>query len=262
MPWFVVPSVLALIGYALSAWRMQAAWSAPLLLGAWAVHWLALLAHLLGWGLPHTGAHFGFALALSTMAWMVLGVYEIENRWVPLPGVRRGLSLLGGGTVLLALVFPGDHGVYAASPWAPLHWLLGLASYGLFGASVLHATWLDRAERLMRTPGRAGLGDGPPLLKLEKLTFRLVAAGFAVLSLAIVLGFWFTPVWVWDHKTVFSLLGWCVFAALLLGRRVFGWRGRRATRWLYVGSGLLLLGYVGSRFVFEVLLHRAPIGGV
>jgi ABC-type uncharacterized transport system permease subunit len=43
----------------------------------------------------------------------------------------------------------------------------------------------------------------------------------------------------------------------LLGRRLRGWRGKRATRWLYVGTVLLLLGYVGSRFVVEVLMNPA-----
>jgi ABC-type uncharacterized transport system permease subunit len=47
-----------------------------------------------------------------------------------------------------------------------------------------------------------------------------------------------------------------VFAALLAGRMLRGWRGRRATRWLYVGTALLLLAYVGSRFVLEVVLGR------
>jgi ABC-type uncharacterized transport system permease subunit len=55
---------------------------------------------------------------------------------------------------------------------------------------------------------------------------------------------------------VFSLLGWAVFAALLAGRHWRGWRGQRATRWLYAGAVLLLLAYVGSRFVFEVVLGR------
>ena len=88
------------------------------------------------------------------------------------------------------------------------------------------------------------------------LTFRFVEIGFTVLALALVLGVATTEHWHWDHKTVFSLLGWAVFAALLAGRRWQGWRGRRATRWLYGGAALLLLAYVGSRFVFEVLLHR------
>ena len=70
------------------------------------------------------------------------------------------------------------------------------------------------------------------------------------------LGVFTTAQWRWDHKTIFSLLGWAVFAALLAGRRLRGWRGRRATRWLYAGALLLLLSYVGSRFVLEVLLGR------
>jgi ABC-type uncharacterized transport system permease subunit len=60
----------------------------------------------------------------------------------------------------------------------------------------------------------------------------------------------------WDHKTIFSILSWLTFAALLVGRHYFGWRGKRAVRVLYAGSGLLLLAYVGSRFVLEVILGR------
>ena len=50
-----------------------------------------------------------------------------------------------------------------------------------------------------------------------------------------------------------------LFRSLLTGRRIFGWRGRRATRWLYFGALLLLLSYAGSRFVLEVLLQRPPL---
>jgi ABC-type uncharacterized transport system permease subunit len=110
--------------------------------------------------------------------------------------------------------------------------------------------------RVRRTGGTAPATFGLPLLRLERLTFRFVEAGFATLTAAVVLGWWFTSPWRWDHKAVFSLLGWAVFAGLLAGRWRFGWRGPQATRWLYVGAVLLLLGYVGSRFVLEVLLHR------
>jgi ABC-type uncharacterized transport system permease subunit len=98
---------------------------------------------------------------------------------------------------------------------------------------------------------------GMPLLRLERLTFRFVEAGFVVLTLALLLGAVTAVRWRWDHKTVFSLLGWLVFAALLAGRMWRGWRGRQATRWLYAGAALLLLAYVGSRFVLEVVLGRA-----
>jgi ABC-type uncharacterized transport system permease subunit len=120
---------------------------------------------------------------------------------------------------------------------------------------VLHAAMLDSAEKRMRTrvAGVPG-GFGMPLLQLERLTFRFVEAGFVVLSAALLLGVITTEHWRWDHKTVFSLLAWLVFAALLAGRRLQGWRGRRATRWLYAGTALLLLAYVGSRFVLQIVL--------
>jgi len=59
-----------------------------------------------------------------------------------------------------------------------------------------------------------------------------------------------------DHKTVFSLIAWAVFAVLLAGRWLRGWRGRTALRLTFGGFALLLLAYVGSRLVLEVILHR------
>jgi ABC-type uncharacterized transport system permease subunit len=63
--------------------------------------------------------------------------------------------------------------------------------------------------------------------------------------------------WRWTHKNVFTLLSWIVFAALLLGHWRLGWRGRRGAH-AQRRRALLLLGYVGSRFVMEVLLGRTP----
>ncbi|MDZ4099061.1 MAG: cytochrome C biogenesis protein, partial [Methylophilaceae bacterium] len=39
------------------------------------------------------------------------------------------------------------------------------------------------------------------------------------------------------------------------GRNVYGWRGRKAIRWTLGGFALLLLAYVGSKFVFQFLLR-------
>jgi ABC-type uncharacterized transport system permease subunit len=79
-----------------------------------------------------------------------------------------------------------------------------------------------------------------------------------VLTLALVLGVQSGMPWSWDRKSILSVLGWATFAALLVGRQWRGWRGRQATRWLYAGSLLLLLAYVGTRFVYEVVLQRSP----
>ena len=256
-------SLVALLGYAVSALigpqRSQGLQRAALLVG-WLSHGVAIIADTAGFGSGVSGARFGFAPALSTTAWLVVAVYGVESRFLPMLTVHRPLMCACITTVALAWAFPAEIRNASASPWMPLHWVLGIASYGLFGAAVLHAAMLNRAERQLR--GKRDVARaapvGMPLLRLERLTFRFVAVGFGVLSAALLLGAWFANPWRWDHKTVFSMLGWIVFAALLAGRRVFGWRGPHATRWLYAGALMLLLAYVGSRFVLEVLLHRIP----
>jgi ABC-type uncharacterized transport system permease subunit len=61
---------------------------------------------------------------------------------------------------------------------------------------------------------------------------------------------------VFDHKTLFAFASWGIFAALLAGRHIYGWRGRIALRWTLAGFLVLLLAYIGTRFVSEVLLGR------
>ena len=226
---------------------------------AWLLHAVTLAAGLVG-----AGPRFGFAPALSVTAWLVLAVYALESRLFPQLKVRRVLAVLGAVAVLLGILFPGAPLHLSASPWLPLHLALGIASYGLFAAAVVHAWLMARAEKQMRlgTEPQAGL----PLLTLERLTFRFVTAGFVLLSATLLAGIFFGETlygttgqaWKWDHKTVFSVLAWLTFGILLIGRARFGWRGRTATRVLYAGSALLLLAYVGSRFVLEVVLGRTP----
>jgi ABC-type uncharacterized transport system permease subunit len=224
------------------------------------VGWL-LHAAVLALGLLSDPPRFGFAPALSVTAWLVLTVYAVERQMFPKLEARWALAGLGSLAVLLALVFPGSELHVSASPWLPLHWALGISSYGLFAAAVVHAWLMTRAEKSIRHA--ADPQDGLPLLTLERLTFRFATAGFILLSATLLAGLFFSDLLYgagritrWDHKAVFSVLAWLVFAFLLLGRARFGWRGRKAVRVLYIGSLLLLLAYAGSRFVMEVVLRR------
>ena len=242
---------------ALASKRLPAAAASVILLAACLLHALALAEGLLG----HP-PRFGFAPALSMTVWMVVLVYEIESKLIPELRARWALSALGAAVVLLSMVFPGSSYTQIASPWLPLHWALGIASYGLFGAALLHGWLISRAELSMRTALTAD--TGVPLLKLERLTFRFVEAGFILLTASLLAGWLFAETLygphlksMWNHKTIFSVLAWLSFAGLLIGRARLGWRGRTARKVLYLGSGLLLLGYAGSRFVIEVVLQRA-----
>lgn len=247
-------AALAYILLAALATRLSRRSTGLLMLLTWWLHGLTLASGM-GTVLPT----FGFALALSVTAWLVFTVYGIESRLFPKLRVSWPLAVFGAASVLLALAYPGAQYHGLTLPLLPLHWTLGIASYGLLGAAVAHAWMMSQAEASMRKalPGDQAL----PLLALERLTFRFVLAAFVVLTLTLLAGWWFAEQlhpagWTWTHKTIFAALSWLVLAVLLWGRWRWGWRGRLAVRMLYASAGLLLLAYVGTRFVLEVVLHR------
>ncbi|SMG57324.1 cytochrome C assembly family protein [Paraburkholderia susongensis] len=230
---------------------------------------------------PQNAMVFGFAFALSAMFWLGAGIYWIESFFFPLDGLRLLVLPLACLASLLPLAFGGVRVLpYAAAPMFKLHFLIANIAYGLFAVAALHAVLMLAVERRLHSM-RGGLaprhaaaaGNGwlsswldtlPPLLTLEKLLFRLIGAGFVLLTLTLVSGILFSEQLVdralrLDHKTVFAILSWVMFGALLTARRVSGWRGRAALRWVLASFVALLLAYVGSRFVFEVLLHRPVV---
>jgi ABC-type uncharacterized transport system permease subunit len=254
-------SLAAIVNYAIAAAagpRMSSRTTRGVSVLGWLLHGLVL-----AWSLLGDTPMFGFAPALSLTAWLVIGGYAIESHVYPQLQARWALSGLGLGTIVLALVFPGNPLHAQASAWLPLHLALGIASYGLFAAAAAHAWLMNRTEDRIRVA--AASLSGLPLLTIERLTFRFVNAGFALLSATLLLAILFGEslygagtAWRWDHKTIFSILSWLTFAVLIIGRVRFGWRGRSAARVLYTGTILLLLAYVGSRFVIEIVLNRNP----
>ncbi len=257
--WFWVLAAVALVAYALPALmkapKPQAVASS--LAVAWGAHGLVL-------GVALFSGRFGFGPALSVMAWLVLTVYAVESRLYPQMQSRRALAALGGLALLIGLVFPGASLDAKTSIWLPLHGAFGVAAYGLLAVATVHAWLMRRAEEHMRSAqGAADAGVGLPLMTLERLMLGFVFAAFVLLTGTLLAGWLFGEdlygpgkAWSWNHKTIFSVLAWGVMAALLVGRWQWGWRGKRAARFVYGSALLLLLAYVGSRFVLEVFLQR------
>jgi ABC-type uncharacterized transport system permease subunit len=278
-------TVLLYASAAAVAWRhrlvapLASAQAAPVPLSRRVLLLLALLAHGV---LLHTTIFrpdrmvFGFAFALSAMLWLSVGIYWIESFFFPLEGL--GLIALPFACVatLLPLVFGGVRVLsYAADPLFKLHFLIANLAYGLLALAALHAFLMLLLGRRLNALGGRGahasaargwvgswLDSLPPLLTLEKLLFRLIRAGFILLTLTLISGVLFSEQLLhravyFDHKTVFAVLSWLMFGGLLIGRQLYGWRGRAALRWVLASFASLLLAYVGSRFVLEVLLHRA-----
>ncbi|MCF8168407.1 MAG: cytochrome c biogenesis protein CcsA [Rhodoferax sp.] len=257
----LILSLISAVCYALPALlakRLSVGASRASVAVAWLLHGIVA-----SWGLFGSPAYFGFGPALSVTTWLVAAGYAVESQIFPQMQTRWALCGLGAAAVMLAAMFPGSALPTQTSVWLPVHLAFGVASYGLFGTAVVHAWLMTRTEKRIRLAKDPH--TGLPLLTLERLTFRFVAAGFALLSATLLIGLLFGDAlygrphaWRWDHKTVFSVLAWLTFAGLLVGRSALGWRGKRAIKVLYTGATFLLLAYVGSRFVMEVFLGRTP----
>jgi len=257
----------------------QMPWAERLaLLGVWLAHGAQL-----GNGLfRDQGIQLGFAMALSATMWLAMAVYWIESLIFDLGGMRVLILPIAAFCSVLPLIFPGAvHALPANNAALGFHLVVALAAYSMFTIAAFHAllmTALDRSLHghfVMEDGGGVGqgshqgpnvwrrilLGSLPPLMTMERLLFRLLFVGFTLLTLTLASGFIFSEAVtgravVLDHKTVFALISWCIFFALLVGRTWYGWRGRVALRWTLAGFVTMLLAYVGTRFVLEVILRR------
>jgi ABC-type uncharacterized transport system permease subunit len=213
--------------------------------------------------------HFGFAYALSATLWLTVLIVWAESYY----SASRGLLLLVLPLAALAsglpVIFPGSVlGPATASIVFRLHLVLAILAYSLLTIAAMQALLMATMDRRLhgdltsqRTALARFLDRLPPLLAMETVLFRLITAGFLLLTATLVSGVFFSEQLFgrplrFDHKTVFTIAAWLVFGGLLAGRLFFGWRGRTALRWTLIGFAMLMLAYVGSRFVMEVLLGR------
>ena len=142
------------------------------------------------------------------------------------------------------------------------HLLIAMLAYSLFTIASLHVLLMAMLERRLHSHNVPTFVQAlPPLLTMESVLFKIIGSGFVFLTLTLATGVLFAEelfgrALPFTHKTIFGFASWFIFGALLLGRRFYGWRGRVAVRWTLAGFMMLVLAYVGSRFVAEIILHR------
>ncbi|MBK6357594.1 MAG: cytochrome c biogenesis protein CcsA [Betaproteobacteria bacterium] len=209
------------------------------------------------------GMRFSFSFALSLMMWLAVLIYWLESFMARMEGMQPMVLPLAAVCTALPIFFPNVHLVaHASATGFKLHFLAAMLAYSLLTLSALHAIFMGFTENALHKRAlKRSLSSLPPLLTMEKLLFRMLLIGFILLTLTVGSGVFFSealfgkPLSV-DHKTLFAFASWGIFATLLIGRHAWGWRGKRALRWTLAGFALLVLAYVGSRFVAEVILGR------
>ncbi|TFW09490.1 inner membrane protein YpjD [Oxalobacteraceae bacterium OM1] len=261
---FILAAMLYLAGAALPV-QQRAAIAGVTALG-WLLHGGALWADMLA---PGT-VRIGFAVVLSATLWISVAAYWLENRNLSVDGLRVLVLPTAAVAVILPALFPGSVVTLAGkSVLFPWHIAIAVLAYSTLTIAAFHAVLMALQESQLHTrPGAASKGwlaaaveRLPALLTMERLLFRLISFGFVLLTMTVLSGVVFseqlfgTP-FKWDHKTVFTMLSWALFGLLLAGRFWRGWRGRTALSFTLTGFATLLLAYVGTRFVLEVVLHR------
>jgi ABC-type uncharacterized transport system permease subunit len=207
------------------------------------------------------GLYLGFGNAVSVIIVLAVLIYGTGNLFYRLEALYLLILPAAAVLSLLPLVYPPAQPLRNTHLLAfKAHLLIALLAYSLFTIASFHVLLMALVERRLHSGNLPTLLQQlPPLLTMEKLLFRIIAGGFVLLTLTLGSGIVFseelfgTPLQ-FTHKTVFGILSWAIFGALLAGRAAYGWRGRVAVRWTLAGYLSLLLAYIGSRFVVEVIL--------
>jgi len=220
-----------------------------------ALHFMIVL------GLHQGGVNLHFFAALSLVGLVVGGVTLLVNLVRAVAGL--GVVVFPLAALLLAI------DVWLAPSTAPLpiewqiklHVAFALLGYSILSIAALLAILLALQERALRKHrlDSSLIRALPPLTLTETLMFRLIGAGFVLLTLTLLSGVLFVDNLFAQHlvhKTVLSIAAWVVFGTLLFGRWRWGWRGRRAVRLTLIGMAVLLLAFFGSKFVLELVLKR------
>jgi ABC-type uncharacterized transport system permease subunit len=231
---------------------------------------VAIAMHAVGiwwavFGADGTAVNLGFSHAVSLIAFLTILSYVALGRDVRLTRLAAiYLAPSAAAACVLVALLPGQRVVEygALDGFFAAHVVVALLAYALFTVATLHAllTMFLQKQLQVGVVDEAS-ADMPPLLKIERLMFQLLAAAFVLLTITLLTGVLFSealfnkPFQI-THKTVFAVMSWFVFGGLMAGHWIAGWRGKLAVRWVLIGFGMLLLSYVGSKFVLEVILQR------
>ena len=202
---------------------------------------------------------------IGMLVWLTVVIYWVGG--LAFRGLAAILGLMAPiafcAVVVQASVMHVHHIVnYGGDPLFALHFAIAMLAYALFFVATVHALVMLAEEKwLHRGVLPPFIRQLPPLLEMEALLFRILLAAFVLLTLTVLSGLFFSEElfgkpFTLTHKNVFAILSWFIFGGLLAGHYFRGWRGRTAVYWTLAGFTALLLAYIGSKAVLELILKR------
>jgi len=233
------------------------------LLAAFLVHVVSI-----GWGCAEFGGWDFLRLrgGLGMFGWLAAGALLVLLRFTHLPALAAFLLPL----ILVALVpgvLGGDPAATGALPDAirrptvTLHISVASTSVALFAVAFVSAVMYLLQEREVKGKRFGALFSRLPSLDtLDRLTQRLVRAGLAVWSVALVTGFvvavraWGTS-WALDPQIIFALVVWVLYVVLVWMRHR-GIHGRRYAVLTVAGFAVIIASIATLRLGPARTLHK------
>ncbi|MEN3977337.1 cytochrome c biogenesis protein CcsA [Acinetobacter sp. CWB-B33] len=264
----LVYTILALIAYTTSFWYLFMHLMSKRVPNHWFVGVILSLGLLLHAGvlyndmLTPAGVNYNVFNIMSFTSALMLLLSILFSTYRPvLPLALIGIPVAATGLILGFAFSKHDLFISQNSFGLDLHIILSLSAYAILLMATIHAVllWFQDRELKNKQKRRVWVNLLPPFQAMESLLFDMLIAGFALLTFALGFGFFTIDNFFGQHlahKTAFSIVSWFVYGALLIGHYKFGWRGQKAIRFTIIGFFLLAVGFIGSKFVLEMILNR------
>ena len=198
--------------------------------------------------------------SLSFFAWAIIGVYLIIQIRFNILVLGSFLSPLAAAMMIGSSFLPPQNGPgnpLLQNVWLMIHIVFIFIGNGLFAIAFLSGVMYLIQERQIKSKRLGRLYHRLPALEvLDALNYNCLIFGFPLLTLGMLSGSIFAQYtlgtfWRWDPKEVWSLITWLLYAALLHGRLVSGWRGRRSAMISIIGFLVLIFSFLGVNFLVK-----------
>ena len=205
------------------------------------------------------GVHLGLYNIFSLISWQVVILVLLGSVYAQL----ENLLILAAPVAVLSIVLamlPNEayQPRQLINTGIALHILVSILAYSVLSLAAVQALLLAFQNRQLKQRHLGGvISTLPPIEKMESLLFVMIWMGVVLLSGAIISGYLYLDDMFAQHvvhKTVLTLISWVVFMILLWGRHQLGWRGVVAIRWTWVGFSILMVAFLGSKLVVEIVL--------
>ena len=199
----------------------------------------------------HDGVFFGLTVSISFVAWVVATLLFLTSFSKPIHSLGILVYPLSAIAVIIAFLFPETQGKLLSMSIAA-HVFLSIGAYALLAIAAAQSVLLSIQERLLHEHNFNTFVDKLPALQsMEEFLYQTLKMGFLLLTLSLISGYYYIDDFFTQkltYKTILSVIAWFGFAGVLLGHKVFGWRGKLVALSTQIAFSVLVLSYFGTKF--------------